>query len=408
MPESPRIKRKEFLTRCGSTFLGLGLGVSCTTSDNKAASSAQTNPAPERTGEEISAPAYRTLGQAEIKVSEIGFGASRTMDPTLINHAFEKGINFFDTGRAYYNGQNERLVGKIFKDKRQQVVINSKVKADSLEKMRRDLETSLSALDTDYIDCLLIHGASRPEHILGEETIEFFSRAKEEGKIRSFGFSTHSNFIELLNLAVEKPFHEAIMVPYNFLGRYTHMLGGSKKEWDADELEKAIKKCGEAGLDFISMKGCSGGYMKDETGHETYRAALKWILRNPYMKTTATAMGNFQEIEEDAAAMGGGGLGQAEWQLLDRYASRYGQSYCRMCGSCEGQCPAGVKVAEVNRLHMYAASYGKDMKHEARRSYAKLGAECAAACEDCGSCAVRCAYGLPLGRKLKEAHALLS
>ena len=408
MPESPRIKRKEFLAQCGSTFLGLGLGVSCSTSDNKAASTAQAKPPPEKTVDRSPAPAYRTLGQAKIKVAEIGFGASRTMDPTLINHAFEKGINFFDTGRAYYNGQNEHLVGKIFKDKRQQVVINSKVKPDSLERMRRDLETSLSALNTDYIDCLLIHGASRPEHILGDETVEFFSRASEEGKIRTFGFSSHSNFIELLNLAVEKPFHEVIMVPYNFLGRYTHMLGGSEKEWDAGELGKAIGKCGEAGVDFIAMKGCSGGYMKDGKGNETYQAALKWILRNPYMKTTATAMGNFQEIEEDAGAMGGGGLGQSEWQLLDRYASLYGKNYCRMCGNCTGQCPAGVKVAEVNRLHMYAASYGQDMKQQAHRSYSELGAGNAAACQSCETCTVRCAYGLPLVKKLKEAHALLS
>jgi len=408
MPESPRIKRKEFLARCGSTFLGFGLGVSCGRSDNDAASTAQAEPSPARTSAGSPAPAYRTLGQPKIKVTEIGFGASRTMDPTLINHAFEKGINFFDTGRAYYNGQNEHLLGKIFKGKRQQVVINSKLKWDSPEKMHRDLETSLSALNTDYIDCLLIHGASRPEHIQSEQTVEFFSRAREEGKIRTFGFSSHSNFIELLNLAAEKPFHEVIMVPYNFLGRYTHMLGGSKKEWDSGELEKAIRKCGEAGVDFISMKGCSGGFMKDENGRETYQAALKWILRNPYMKTTATAMGNFQEIEEDAGAMGGGDLGQAEWQLLDRYASRYGSNYCRMCGNCKGQCPAGVRVAEVNRLHMYAASYGEDMKHQAHLSYSALGSGSAAACLDCENCTVSCAYGLPLGRKLKEAHALLS
>jgi predicted aldo/keto reductase-like oxidoreductase len=186
------------------------------------------------------------------------------------------------------------------------------------------------------------------------------------------------------------------------------MLGGSEKEWDAGELGKAIEKCGAAGVDFIAMKGCSGGYMKDEKGNETYQAALKWILHNPYMKTTATAMGNFQEIEEDIGAMGGGGLGQAEWQLLDRYASLYGKNFCRMCGNCTGQCPAGVKVAEVNRLHMYAASYGENMKQQAHRSYSALGAGNAAACQSCETCTVHCAYGLPLVRKLKEAHALLS
>ena len=410
MPESPKIKRKDFLACCGSTILGLGLGVSCGRTQNVQETQAAGLPAiaSQTAADKSVTPVFRTLGKAGIEVTEVGFGASRTMDPTLMNHAIEKGINFFDTGRSYYNGQNEYLLGKVLKGKRQQVVINSKLPPASLEKMRKDLETSLSALATDYIDCLLIHGASKPEQIYGEDTIELFTRAKEEGKIRTFGFSSHSNFIELIELAAGRGFHEVVLVPYNFLGSYVHMLGGNRGQWDSQALEKAIKKGGESGIDFISMKGCSGGFMKDSEGRETYQAALKWILRNPHLKTTATAMGNFQQIEENAGAMNSKGLGEADWRRLDRYAENHGENYSRMCGSCSGKCPNGVPVAEVNRLHMYASGYGGDMGREARRNYSALSGSGSAACLSCENCVVRCPYGLPLGSKLKKAHLLLS
>jgi len=422
MSEREKINRKTFLSGCGKAFLGLGIGTAC----GKAASQAgeaspagkndsETTPAakpdsadPADTARSRPKIAYRSLGKAKIKVTEIGFGASRTMDPRLVHHALEVGMNFIDTGRAYANGQNEVMVGKVIKGRRQQVVINSKLKCRSIERMQKDLETSLEVLGTDYVDCLLIHGASKAEHIHSDEVKEFLTRAKKQGKVRSFGFSSHSNFIELLELAAEEKFHEVIMVPYNFMGSYEHMLGGSYNEWDSQALARAIDKCGKAGIDFITMKGCSGGFKKDGSGVQTYRAALKWILQNPYMKTTATAMGNFQEIEEDAAAMGAGALNSGEKRLLEAYAASYSAWYCRMCGQCNGRCPHGVDIARVNRLHMYAVGYGGEMARQARSDYAALGKSSAASCENCESCSVGCVYGLPLGRKLKDAHALLS
>jgi len=405
MAEDFRIKRKEFISTVGKSVIGLGLGVSCGRPAEQRPDTAQ--PAPAKPAAAVD-PAFRTLGKEKIKVTEVGFGASRTMDPTLINHAFDKGINLFDTGRSYYNGQNEVLVGKVFKGRRQQVVIISKIPADTLEKMRRDLETSLHALETDYIDCLLIHGASRPEEIHGDDVLQLLTQARDQGKTRTFGFSTHTDSLELLSLAAEKKFHEVILVPYNFMGRFTHMLGGSKSQWDAEAQAKAIRKCGEAGIDFVAMKGCSGGYKKDSQGNNSYAAALKWILQNPYMKTTATAMGNFQQIDEDVTAMGAKGLSSAEEETLEQYARLFGGRYCRMCGSCREICPRGVDVATVNRLQMYAESYGGDMRLEARTTYAALGESSAAACSGCSECTVQCPWGLQLAAKLREAHRILS
>ncbi len=405
-----RIGRKEFISGCGKAVLGLGLGAACGSPEQKQSAAV---PAAQAADSAVSSagktgPVYRSLGKAGIQVTEIGFGASRTMDPQLMNFALQAGINFFDTGRSYNNGQNEVLVGKVIKGRRQQVVINSKTQPGSLEKMRADLEASLTALGTDYIDCLLVHGIGEISEIKSEVHKEFLSRAKQEGKARVVGFSMHGDLPAMVNAAAEDGFYEVVMTPYNFMGGFTHMLGGSTAKWDAPALGAAVDRCGRAGIDIIAMKTCSGGFHKDGQGVQTYRAALKWVLQSPYVKTTATAMGNVQQIEEDAAAMGAGGLGQAEHELLEQYASRYGMLYCRMCGACRGQCPKGVNAAEVGRFQMYAAGYGGEMTAEAREGYARLGERGAAACSDCSECKVKCAYGLPLADKLSRAHALLA
>ena len=118
MYEREKINRKAFLTGCGQAFLGLGIGASCGKSASQAKevspSGAQVEASPE-TARTKPAIAYRSLGKAGIKVTEIGFGASRTMDPSLVHHALEVGMNFIDTGRAYANGPNEFMVGKVLR-----------------------------------------------------------------------------------------------------------------------------------------------------------------------------------------------------------------------------------------------------------------------------------------------------
>jgi hypothetical protein len=66
-----------------------------------------------------------------------------------------------------------------------------------------------------------------------------------------------------------------------------------------------MKKAKEAGIGIVAMKAASGGPLAapGET-RASYREALKWIMKRPYVQTTATAMGNFDEIEENFGAMG--------------------------------------------------------------------------------------------------------
>jgi aryl-alcohol dehydrogenase-like predicted oxidoreductase len=298
-----KMSRKEFLKTSSVALLGLGvLGVGC-----------RKTPEEEQSGRVV-------LGRTGIKVARIGFGASRTMEPSLVSAALDAGFNLLDTGRSYSNGQNEVMVGEVVAPRRNDVVIQSKLRvrlesnedgafaAEDVKKtigsMSDSLEESLKALGTEYIDIMLIHGASDPEIIHHEAVMAFFEKAKKEGKIRAHGFSTHSNQLELIRAANQKKFYEVIMVTYNHKGSYIHMNSGSYSEWDQPPLEIEMDRAKKRGVGMIAMKTCSGGpYAPDKDSEPSFEQALRWILAQDKVHTMAVAMGNFDQIEENLRAL---------------------------------------------------------------------------------------------------------
>jgi len=298
-----KMTRKEFLKTSSVALLGFGvLGTGCRKALGKGVSG------------------LVKLGQTGIDVSLIGFGAARTMEPSLVDAAIESGFTFLDTGRSYTNGQNEVMIGEVLGSLRKNVVIQSKVKVNlnrqedgsfasedvkkTLSDMAASIDASLKALRTDYIDIMLIHGAEDREIVFHEPIMEFFKSAKKEGKIRAHGFSSHANQIELLRAANKNPFYEVAMVPYNYKGSYTHMNTGSFNEWDQPALEIEMEKARKLGVGLLAMKTCSGGpYSPDEKTEPSFENALRWVFAQNKVHSLAVAMGNFEQIEESRRAL---------------------------------------------------------------------------------------------------------
>jgi aryl-alcohol dehydrogenase-like predicted oxidoreductase len=301
------MSRKQFLKKTSVAILGAGLAA-----QNRAESNAM----------EIK-PAGLTpkpLGRTGIRITPLGFGATRTMEPLLMRAVLDSGINFFDTGRSYNNGLNESTVGEVVSGRRKDVVIQSKLELNIREEdaakltsqdvarmtgsMARSLEDSLKALRTDYIDIMLIHNAVSPAIAHHEALREFFAAAKKAGKIRAHGFSCHSNHILMLREAVREKFFDVIMIPYNHKGSYVHSQSGRHGDWDQSSLEIEMKKAMDLGIGLIAMKTCSGGpYQPQGGGKPGFEHALRWILQRNRVHGMAVAMGNLQELKENLQAL---------------------------------------------------------------------------------------------------------
>jgi len=188
------------------------------------------------------------LGKTEITVCRNGFGALpvqriSTEDAVyLIRKAFDNGITFFDTARAYTD--SEYKLGIALKGIRDKVYVATKTMSTTLEGVKKDLETSLTTLDTDYIDIYQFHNPSFCPS-LDSDIYQYLLEAKREGKIRHIGITNHR--LDVANEAIDSGLYETLQFPFSY-------ISGDK------ELE-LVTKCKSKDMGFIAMKGLSGGLL---------------------------------------------------------------------------------------------------------------------------------------------------
>ena len=260
-------------------------------------------------------PEMRTIGDTGISVSPICFGAPRTNDEALIRYALSKGINFIDTGRAYGNGNNEKLVGRAITGARNKVIVQSKIKLEEnelrskgkgkkgaseiKEVLSTKLDASLKALNTDYVDVLLYHDALDENLLFHSETLKFFDDMKKSGVIKAHGFSTHNDYLNLPERNNSEHFYDVIMLPFNHKGSFVHSVTGNFSQWDQEKLISVLAEAGEKGIGVIAMKSCSGGkYSPSAETEPSYKEAVLWVLNHKFISSVAIAMANFEQVEE--------------------------------------------------------------------------------------------------------------
>jgi aryl-alcohol dehydrogenase-like predicted oxidoreductase len=175
---------------------------------------------------------YRKLGKSALQVSRIGFGAMSLKSDmgsakNVLHRALNLGINYFDTADLYEKGENEKLIGAAFKEKRKDVIIASKVgnqwRADgsgwdwnpNKEYILASAEGSLQRLNTDYIDLYQLHGGTIHDPI--DETIEAFELLVQQGKIRYYGISSIRP--NVIREYVKRSNIVSVMMQYSLLDR---------------------------------------------------------------------------------------------------------------------------------------------------------------------------------------------
>ncbi|MCG8587922.1 MAG: aldo/keto reductase [Proteobacteria bacterium] len=139
--------------------------------------------------------ARRRLGRTGLQISDISFGSSRLRgEESVVRHALERGINYFDTAESYTGGASEETLGRALAGRREEVILASKVQCGARtrrDSLMRSLEESLRRLQTDRVEIYFNHAVNDVERLRNDEWGEFVVRAKEQGKIRFTGMSGH-------------------------------------------------------------------------------------------------------------------------------------------------------------------------------------------------------------------------
>jgi predicted aldo/keto reductase-like oxidoreductase len=350
---------------------------------------------------------YRTLGKTGIKVPVVSCGASSFV-PNLCKAAYDNGITLFDTASAYANGNNEKLLGNVFKGiPRNSFIIQTKIKIlkpgkddptlpsdkKTAEDFLAKFNDSLSRLQMDYVDILLIHEVSDPNVLKNKPLVRALQKLKKDGKTRFIGISTHA-ITSVINAAASVDIWDVILTTYNF------------KMSNIDELNASIKKANDAGIGIIAMKTLAGGSFldKEKTKPLNTAAALKWALANPYIHTSILGMTNFDQLNLNLKVLEDITLTDQEKKDI-LIASAEPGLFCSGCDNCVPACPFNLPVPDLMRAYMYAYGYSDTSK--AYNLLGELGTG-SAPCSNCEICKIECRRNFNIKEKIADISRLVN
>ena len=351
---------------------------------------------------------YRTLGKTGMKVPVVSFGVMRSDNSGLCKAAYEKGIKLFDTANGYQNGNNETMLGNLFKDyPRNSFYLATKVKAAGMDREGKPssettgedflskFNTSLSRLKMDYVDILYIHDISNPEYLEYKPILNAVKKLKKDGKIKFMGFSTHRNEAAVIDAAASMEEWDVILTSYNFQQAY-------RKELDA-----AVKKAAGAGIGIVAMKTLAGGGFldKEKTKPINTTAAIKWVLSNPDIQSTIPGMTAFDHLDLNVKILTDITLSDQERKDILLASSQPGL-FCSGCQQCIPACRKSLPVQDLMRAYMYAYGYSNTSQAYSLLSELGTGED---PCMNCtGNCNVNCSRNFDVREKIADVSRLVN
>jgi hypothetical protein len=330
---------------------------------------------------------YLDFGNTGLSVSEVGFGGipiirlGSSQAQTVLLHALDRGVNLIDTANMYLDSEDK--IGQALAGRRQQVVLASKTLERRGGPATAHLEQSLKKLATDYVDIYQCHQVSKEaelETLLGPDgAYEALAKAKEQGKIRHIGVSSHS--LEMAVKLAQSGLFASVQFPFNFIETAA-----------ADEL---LPKAKEEGLGFLAMKPFAGGMINSAKAAFAFLRQYPDCIPIPGFDTIdgVDQVLNFYEkpniVDQET---------QAE---TERIRQELGGRFCRRCEYCQ-PCPQGVKITPAMMYRVVSIR----MSPATAVKFCESTMESVRLCADCGECLEKCPYGLPIPDMLREHLAL--
>ncbi|MEK7396093.1 MAG: aldo/keto reductase [Candidatus Poribacteria bacterium] len=135
------------------------------------------------------------LGRTGIMVTRLGIGGAYCKSIEGYRSALDCGVNYIDTARIYNDGDDERVIGEAIQGRRDNLILATKTIQRDAAGARKDLETSLSLLKTDYIDVYQLHHLNtqpdREQALAHGGALEEVQKARDEGLVRFIGVTGH-------------------------------------------------------------------------------------------------------------------------------------------------------------------------------------------------------------------------
>lgn len=320
------------------------------------------------------------LGKTNLIVNKNGFGAlpiqRRNEEDSIeiLKKAYANGINFYDTARFYTDSEGK--LGNAFEDVRENIYIATKTGRETPEEFWNDLETSLKELKTDYIDLYQFHNISFcPKE--NDELYKTMIEAKEEGKIKHIGITTHK--ITHAHEALESGLYETLQYPFSYLS-------------GTEELE-LIEKCKKLDVGFIAMKGMGGGLIKNSKASFAYMNQFDNVL-------PIWGIQKLEELDEFLSYDTNTILTDDLKEDIQKDKKELGVNFCRGCGYCM-PCPEEINISLCSRMSLWLRRFPTEPNLDEKTQKIM---EKTKDCTECYLCVDKCPYELDIPELLKANY----
>jgi predicted aldo/keto reductase-like oxidoreductase len=402
--EESGIKRRQFLQVLGAAGVGsmVGAAIKPTVADAAAM----------KVG-------TRSFGRTGIQVPILSLGTmfDTGANQLLLRQAVKWGVTYWDTAQYYNRWGSEPGLGKYlakYPEDRKKIFMVSKSGNRDAHGLTAQLDDSLNNLNTDYLDLFFVHAVNDAQAELTPEIKAWAEKMKSQGKIRLFGFSTHSNMAKCLSHAATLGWIDGIMTTYNY------------KVMTTDEMQRAIDACHQAGIGLTAMKTqASSSWARKgaesaesqalakrflDKGVTEEQAKLLAVWTDERIAAICSQMNTLAILKANTeAAVNQSRLTAADRRRFDAEAQATAANYCAGCtDNCQPALTAAVPVGKIMRCLMYLRTYGDHFHARVEFNDVPAVIRSQLATLDYRAAEKRCPQRMPIGRLMVEAAEELS
>lgn len=433
-----KISRREFFKRAGAATVAVG-GLTACAGNNKVAGSAEE-------GEMT----YRTTPKGD-KVSILGFGMMRLpfkndnipgqlgeVDQDMVNemvdYAYRHGVNYYDTSPAYCRGLSETATGiALSRYPRESYYLATKLSNFAPSTWSREASiamyhNSFKALQTDYIDYLLLHAVglekgmqTLEDRYINNGVLDFLLKEREAGRIRNLGFSFHGD-VKVFDWLLEhndKYHWDFVQIQFNYMDAPD----------GADYLYKELEK---RGIPAVIMEPLLGGRLsgvpaniaREMQEREPERSVASWAFRYagsfPGVQTVLSGMTRMEHLKDNLSSFSPlKTLTDEDFAFLGDIAEKmkkYPTVPCNDCKYCM-PCPYGLDIPAILLHYNKCVNEGNieeditDPEYRRARRAFLVGYDRsvpklrqASHCISCGKCVSHCPQGIKIPRELRRIN----
>ena len=302
---------------------------------------------------------YSTFGKTGKKVSRIGMGGMRFDKEipekdciSVIRHAHDKGVNYFDTAPIYNEDRSESIYGRAFSemDRNTYYVTTKGDNAQDAATITKHIERSIKRLNVEQIDFYFLWCVINPSQykkaVEPGRSLEAILKAKERGLIRHVGISSHM-YSDDIDEIIDSQMFEFLMVPYNAL--------------NYNQRKEALMKASQNNMGTVVMNPLYGGIIpqfKDiitifpDRPDTVVEDSLLFCLEAPEINVALTGMNKKEMVDFNTSVVEKSELISPEDQKNKEALIKASKpDMCTSCGYCLAHCPEKINIRSYMEIY---------------------------------------------------------